>query len=105
MSDRTSGKEAYQGPALFKAALQRAAWVLLLSIALTPAVVADPPGVRSLPNDPMLGEQWYLFSPSDERGNPGSINAIEAWRRVRPAEPIVVALLDTGVNYTHPDLA
>jgi subtilisin family serine protease len=105
MLDRTDGREALQGPALFKAALQTAARALLLSIALTPAIVADPPGAQPVPNDPMLGEQWYLFSPGDERGSPGSINAIEAWRRVRPAEPIIVALLDTGVNYTHPDLA
>ena len=105
MFDKADGREADQGPAPFKAALQAAARVLLLSIALTPAVVADPRGVQPLPNDPMLGEQWYLFSPGDERGSPGSINAIEAWRRVRPAEPIVIALLDTGVNDTHPDLA
>jgi subtilisin family serine protease len=58
----------------------------------------------SLPNDPMLADQWYLFPPSDERGSPGSINAIEAWRHIRPAKPIVVALLDLGVNYKHPDL-
>lgn len=105
MFDRTDGREAYQGPALFGEAVQAAARVLLLSIALTPAIAADPPGAQSLPNDPLLGEQWYLFSPSDEGGSPGSINAIEAWRHVRSAEPIVVALLDTGVNYTHPDLA
>jgi subtilisin family serine protease len=59
----------------------------------------------SLPNDPLLAEQWYLYPPGDKRGSPGSINAIEAWRHVRPAAPIIVALLDSGVNYTHPDLA
>jgi len=58
-----------------------------------------------LPNDPLLAEQWYLYPPGDKPGSPGSINAIEAWRHVRPAAPIVVALLDSGVNYTHPDLA
>jgi subtilisin family serine protease len=74
-------------------------------VALSSAAWADPPGNGSSPNDPMLAEQWYLFSPSDERGSPGSINAIEAWRHIRPAKSIVVALLDSGVNYTHPDLA
>jgi subtilisin family serine protease len=59
----------------------------------------------SLPNDPFLPEQWYLYPPGDGRGGPGSLNAIEGWRRIRPAEPIVVALLDSGLNYTHPDLA
>ena len=53
----------------------------------------------------MLAEQWYLFPPGDRGDRPGSINAIEAWRHIRPAGPIVVALLDLGVNYTHPDLA
>jgi subtilisin family serine protease len=74
-------------------------------VALSSAAWADPPGNGSSPNDPMLAEQWYLFSPSDERGSPGSTNAIEAWRHIRPAKSIVVALLDSGVNYTHPDLA
>jgi len=59
---------------------------------------------RSLPNDPMLAEQWYLYPPGNERGSPGSINAIEAWRHIRTAKPVVVALIDGGMNYRHPDL-
>lgn len=76
----------------------------LLAFALMLAVAADPPGQWTLPNDPMLAEQWYLFPPGDRRGSPGSMSAIEAWRHIRPARPIVVALLDGGVNSTHPDL-
>jgi subtilisin family serine protease len=76
----------------------------LLAIFLMLAA-ADPSGAKPLPNDPMLAEQWYLYPPGDERGSPGGINAIEAWRHIRPARPIVVAVLDAGVNYTHPDLA
>jgi subtilisin family serine protease len=77
---------------------------LVLAVALTLALAASQPGRESLPNDPLLAEQWYLYPSSDKRGSPGSINAVEAWQRVRPAKPIIVALLDGGVNYTHPDL-
>lgn len=66
------------------------------------AVAQDQP---ELPNDPLLDSQWYLFSPDDPRGTPGSINAIEAWEHVKPAEPVTVAVLGEGLNYTHPDLA
>jgi subtilisin family serine protease len=52
-----------------------------------------------------LEKQWYLFAPGSRSGRPGSINAIKAWEYVRPAKPVVVALLDGGVNWTHPDLA
>jgi subtilisin family serine protease len=52
----------------------------------------------------MLADPWYLFPQGDKRGAPGSLNAIEAWQCIRPAKTIVVALLDAGVNYTHPDL-
>jgi subtilisin family serine protease len=85
------------------------AWMIgqaiLLAEALWLAVAANQPGPPSLPNDPLLAEQWYLFPPGDKRSSPGSINAIEAWRHIRPAKSIVVALIDGGVNYKHPDLA
>jgi subtilisin family serine protease len=101
MSDRT----VHRARMLFKLAVLMAGQALLLAVALMPAAVAGPPGARSLPNDPLLAEQWYLYPPGDERGSPGSINAIEAWRHIRTAKPIVVAVLDEGMNYSHPDLA
>ncbi len=79
--------------------------VSLLFVALLLALGAGPPEQRSRPNDPLLCEQWYLFAPGDKLGSPGSINAIEAWQHIKPARPIVVAVIDTGVNIKHPDLA
>lgn len=52
----------------------------------------------TLPDDPLLPEQWALFSPNGIR--PG-----EAWPYTPPSEPVVVALIDTGVDLNHPDLA
>lgn len=57
------------------------------------------------PDDPLFDSQWYLFSEADHRGHPGSINAVQAWAHVQPAEPVTVAVLGAGVNFTHPDLA
>jgi len=75
-------------------------WWFLLVTAVS-AAVSDQP---NLPNDPLLAGQWYLFAPDGERGCPGSMNALEAWQHIRTTDPIIVAVLDSGVNYTHPDL-
>lgn len=75
-------------------------WWFLLPAAISAAVTDQP----NLPNDPLLPEQWYLFAPDDERGGAGSVNALEAWEHTLPANPITVAVLDSGVNYKHPDL-
>jgi hypothetical protein len=64
--------------------------------AATPALRADEPPPEA---------QWYLLGSHDPYGKRGSINAVAAWKLVRPAEPVVVALLDAGVNWTHPNLA
>lgn len=67
---------------------------------------ADKPRVddTGLPNDPLLKEQWYLFSPDESLGRKGSVNAVNAWERIRTAKPVVVVILDGGVNWKHPDL-
>ena len=105
MFERTDGRTDCWAATMLRSAVLMASQSLLLTIAQMPAFAADPPGKSPLPNDPMLSEQWYVYPPGDERGSPGSINAIEAWLHIRAAKPVVVALLDLGVNYRHPDLA
>lgn len=59
----------------------------------------------STPNDPMFGEQWSLSNSGQEDGRAGAdIRALDAWTRTRGSEEVVVAVLDSGVAYTHPDL-
>jgi hypothetical protein len=46
------------------------------------------------PNDRLYADQWAL----------AKIHASEAWDTCRGSSEVVVALLDTGVDYNHPDL-
>ncbi|HRZ94621.1 MAG TPA: S8 family serine peptidase, partial [Candidatus Paceibacterota bacterium] len=53
-----------------------------------------------IPNDPAFVNQWGLFSSTD-----ADINGPEAWD-VSVGDPaVVVAIIDTGVQWNHPDLA
>jgi parallel beta-helix repeat protein len=51
------------------------------------------------PNDPLFGQQWALNQSSD-----CDIDAPEAWS-IKTGDPnVVIAIVDTGVDYYHPDL-
>ncbi|MBN2171800.1 MAG: S8 family serine peptidase [Candidatus Krumholzibacteriota bacterium] len=51
------------------------------------------------PNDPMLSNQWFITSASAGIGLP------QAWDVTQGAADVVVAILDTGVDWSHPDLS
>ncbi len=63
---------------------------------------------ESLPNDPKFYNQWGMHNSQ----HPGQdVSAPEAWALLESepnsgsaSEPIVVAVIDSGVNYDHPDL-
>ena len=58
-----------------------------------------------MPNDPMFGDQWALNNSGQNGGKANAdLSALKAWMKTQGSEEVVVAVLDTGVDYTHPDL-
>lgn len=61
---------------------------------------------RAAPNDPMFGEQWSLDNTGQREGKSGAdISAAQAWSKTHGSRDVVIAVLDSGVDYTHSDLA
>ncbi|MCI4625307.1 MAG: S8 family serine peptidase [Candidatus Magnetoovum sp. WYHC-5] len=58
------------------------------------------------PNDPYFSQQYSLYNDgSYKNGTVGAdIKVTEAWEISTGSPNIVVAIIDTGVNYNHPDL-
>lgn len=67
---------------------------------------AEPNVVSAMPNYIM---QTQSVTPNDEswreQWGPAAINAPELWERGTGSEEVVVAVIDSGVIYDHPDLA
>ncbi len=64
----------------------------------------------AVPNDQRFGELWGLQNTGQTiLGNPGTpgadIRAVSAWDVSTGSRANVVAVIDTGVDYAHPDLA
>jgi subtilisin family serine protease len=59
----------------------------------------------NLPNDPMFAEQWALNNTGQNGGKEKAhIDALKAWAKTKGSDKVVVAVLDTGVDFTHADL-
>ncbi len=62
--------------------------------------------LSTFPNDPNFAQLWGMHNEGQTGGTEGAdIEAPEAWDIATDANSIIVAVLDTGVDYTHPDLA
>ncbi|MCS6772098.1 MAG: S8 family serine peptidase [Kiritimatiellae bacterium] len=58
-----------------------------------------------IPNDPLFGQLWGLRNVGQTGGMPGAdIRAPAAWSLVRGGSNVIVAVIDTGIDYSHPDL-
>lgn len=53
------------------------------------------PASDMVPDDPMYGSQWHL----------PAVSCPEAWGMTMGSDQVTIALCDTGVDATHPDLA
>lgn len=64
--------------------------------------VAPPP---VMPNDFDFASQWGLLNSGQGDGQPGNdIHATEAWPVTTGSPDVRVAVIDTGIDYYHPDL-
>lgn len=80
---------------LRRAALSR----LLRRLQISPMAPADNPAIPDAPqpttgDDPLFSKQWGLIN----------IGVQEAWKVTKGNPDLVVAVIDTGVDYTHEDL-
>jgi parallel beta-helix repeat protein len=58
------------------------------------------------PNDPYFDQQWALKNTGQNGGTPGAdIDATDAWNTTKGSSDVVIAIIDTGVDYNHPDLS
>ncbi len=59
----------------------------------------------NLPNDPMFAEQWALQNTGQNGGKANAdMSAVKAWEKTKGTKKVIIAVLDSGVDYTHQDL-
>lgn len=57
------------------------------------------------PNDPQFADQWALHNQGQNGGKEkADISALQAWTKTQGSKDVVVAVLDSGVDYNHVDL-
>lgn len=62
-------------------------------------ILTDPP------NDPRFPEQWHYRNTGQTGGIPGAdISLIQAWALETGNPSVVVAVIDGGIDYLHPDI-
>jgi len=65
----------------------------------------QPIYLRAIPDDEKFSELWSLHNNGDSYGiEDADINATEAWELETGDSDIVLAIIDTGIDYTHEDL-
>lgn len=65
---------------------------------------ADPSAFWT-PDDPLYYEQWHYHNTGQQNGIPDSdIDLPEAWEIEKGNSDLIVAIVDEGVQFTHPDI-
>lgn len=57
------------------------------------------------PNDPRFGDLWGLNNTGQNGGRAGAdIKALEAWQTTTGDRNVIIGVIDSGMDYNHPDL-
>ena len=80
------------------------------SLSKTPGVALVEPNyiyrINKLPDDPQFEDLWGLKNQAKNGGREGiDVGAEAAWDIQTGSENVVIAVIDTGLDYTHPDIA
>lgn len=82
--------------------------LLLLAAHPEIAETAEMDGVGfggAIPNDSRFDEQWALHNTGQSGGTPNAdIDAPEFWDHIENTPGMIMAVIDSGLNYNHPDL-
>ena len=75
-----------------------------------PGVAAVQPDYQlptaAIPNDPLFSRQWNLQNSGQTAGrSDADLDAPEGWQIARGTGQTIVAVIDSGIDSTHPDLA
>jgi subtilisin family serine protease/DNA-binding beta-propeller fold protein YncE len=58
-----------------------------------------------IPDDPMLAQQWVVRNTGQTGGTPGDdLDALRAWNVTTGSRDVIVAVIDSGIDASHPDL-
>ena len=61
---------------------------------------------QTIPNDPSFDQLWGMHNTGQTNGTvDADIDAVEAWDLATGSSDVVVAVIDTGVDYNHSDLS
>ena len=68
-------------------------------------LLAKPQAQGTQPNDPRFSEQWSLSNTGQNGGQFGSdIDVTNAWQITTGSHSTIIAVIDSGIDFTHPDL-
>ncbi|KAI3654509.1 hypothetical protein MP228_000563 [Amoeboaphelidium protococcarum] len=56
-------------------------------------------------NDPLYADQWFLNSGVQDGGNVYDFGASDLWQRNYTGRGVQIALIDDGLEFSHPDIA
>jgi subtilisin family serine protease len=67
--------------------------------------IEDVPVLQEGTNDPMFPSQWHFQNTGQTGGVRGAdISLVQAWEKETGHPSVIVAVLDGGIDYNHPDL-